>query len=143
MFPYIDIVYNSIIEIREKGGAKIVYVYLRSNICFSAYTLYEHVFICCAESTHKCSTTRTHLNMCLVYRTYVRWKYTFTFSYKNERSIYLYIINISLSRPFSTFLFLYYIISIYKNENTLSRTLPFLPLSYPYPYILFYYILYI
>ena len=67
----------------------------------------------------------THLNVYFVYRTYVRWKYTFMFDYNNERSIYLYIMNISLSRPFSTFSLslLYY---IYIRETLFpARSLPF------------------
>ena len=71
----------------------------------------------------------THLNICLAYRTYVRWKYTFMFSYNNKRSIYLYNEH-TFAPPFS-FPYLYYTI-IYRNENTLSRTLPFPPLSYPF-----------
>ena len=86
----------------------------------------------------------THLNVCFINRTYVCWKYTCLFDYKNYCSIYLYIMNIcssvgtrtlSLPRPF---LFPYYI-SIYKKRNTLSRTF----FTFPAPlltFILCYYI---
>ena len=78
----------------------------------------------------------THLNVCLVYRTYVRWKYTYLFSYNNKRSIYLYITNISSSVGTRTLLYptlffsLLYYIYIQNKGNTLSRTLPFQQLSY-------------
>ena len=87
----------------------------------------------------------THLNMWLIYRTYVRWKYTCLFAYKKYCSLYLYIMNIPLSCPFSTFsLSLYYTISIYRNENTLSRTLPFPATFFPPPlFTLLLYTLYI
>ena len=88
----------------------------------------------------------------MVNRTYVRWKYTCLFAYKKERSIYLYIMNIcsrvgtrtlSLPRPYS---FLSIILYLYTEmRNTLSRTLPFLLLSFRtfvYLYTLLLYTLY-
>ena len=60
----------------------------------------------------------THSNVCLINRTYVRWKYTCLFAYKKYCS--LYIMNISLSRPFPPFPFSI-ILYLYKG-NTLSRT---------------------
>ena len=63
------------------------------------------------------------------------------------RNIVLYIYNEHTFVPhFSTFSFLYYTISIYRNENTLSRTYPFPPLSFRtfgYLYTLLLYTLYI
>ena len=68
----------------------------------------------------------THLNVCLINRTYVRWKYTFMFAYNNKRSIYLYIMNIPLPRPFSTFLFPFSIILyLYTKRETLFPALTF------------------
>ena len=83
----------------------------------------------------------THLNMCFIYRTYVRWKYTYLFAYKKYCSLYLYIMNISLSRPF---LFLISIILYLYKGNTLSRTLPLAPhLSYLFLCLpLYYFIIY-
>ena len=87
----------------------------------------------------------THLNICLVNRTYVRWKYTCLFSYNNERSIY--IMNIPLPRHFSTFSFLYYTISIYrKGEHSFPHlTFPatFLTFSTCSLYTILLYTLYI
>ena len=88
----------------------------------------------------------THLNICLAYRTYVRWKYTFMFAYKKKRSIYLYIMNICLGVGTRTLLcpalilsLLYYI--YIQKRNTLSRT--FLTLSACSLYTLLLYTLYI
>ena len=108
----------------------------------------------------------THLNVCLLYRTYVCWKYTFMFAYNNESSIYLYIMNIPLPlfhlsfpylyytiiyyiyiretlfpaltfcpAPLFTFIYLYYIYTLYIERNILSRNFllfsrPFLTLYY-------------
>ena len=79
----------------------------------------------------------THLNVWLIYWTYVRWKYTFMFAYKKKRSIYLYIMNISLSRPFLSIIY-YSILYLYTEMGTLfpATFLPF-PL---FTLILFYYI---
>ena len=71
----------------------------------------------------------THLNVCLVYRTYVRLKYTFMFSYKKYCSLYLYIMNIcfgvgtrTLLCPALILFFLYYTISIYKRGTLFPAT---------------------
>ena len=92
----------------------------------------------------------THLNVCFINRTYVRWKYTCLFSYNNKRSIYLYKMNIcssvgtrTLFRPALSLSFLYYTISIYRNENTLSRHITFPTTFFPHlclPYISLLYI---
>ena len=160
------------------------YVLTRTHICSFYTCIIEHTLtirtnirkICCKNRTYVFLRThymsvysyvelkvhtnvrksRTHLNICLAYRTYVRWKYTFMFAYKKKRSIYLYIMNIclgvgtrtlSLPRPFPPFSFLSIILYLYTEMRTLFPA-PYLSrhLSYPffvYPYILFYYILYI
>ena len=91
----------------------------------------------------------THLNVCFIYRTYVRWKYTYWFAYKKKRSIYLYNEHMFERRytytifapPFLILSLLYYI--YIQKWDTLSRTF-FTLLSAPlFTFILFYYILYI
>ena len=142
------------------------YVFLRTHYM----SMYSYVVLKVHTNVQKVGT---HLNVCFVYRTYVRWKYTFMFAYKKKRSIYLYIMNICLSvgtrtlslpRPFLSFL-LYYI--YIQKRNTLSRIfftfcphlcLPlysfiiysiyreehtFPPFSYPFSIVLLYSLLYI
>lgn len=89
----------------------------------------------------------THLYLCLVYRTYVRWKYAFMFSYKKERSIYLYIMNISssvgtrtlsLPRPYSFSIILY--LYTEKRKHSFPHILYLLPRTFVYLYISLLYI---
>ena len=114
------------------------YVLTRTHICSFYHCIIEHTFeifakICYKNRTYVFLRTHymsvysyvvlkvhinvwkvgTHLNVCFINRTYVCRKYTFMFAYNNERSIYLYIMNIPLPRPFSTFSFLYYTIIYY------------------------------
>ena len=80
----------------------------------------------------------THLNVCLIYRTYVRWKYTCLFSYKQMRSIYLYIMNIcssvgtrtlSLPRHYSFSIILYLYTEMKHSFPHISLPITFLTLS--------------
>ena len=81
----------------------------------------------------------THLNVCLIYRTYVRWKYTCLF----VRAFYISIYNEHMfGRRYTIFappfLSLYYTISIYKRGTLFpAHSLPS-HLSYPFRMFLIY-----
>ena len=121
------------------------YVFLRTHYV----SVYSYVALKVHTNVRKVGT---HLNVCLTYRTYVRWKYTFMFAYNNERSIYLYIMNICLGVgtrtllcPALSFSFLYYTISIYRKwEHSFPHlTFPATFRTFVYLYTLLLYILYI